>query len=102
MARARWSEILSNEWGRDVAASRRAAEAARDRQYQLEQGASQHQLLAHAAWQNDVLIQQNTALIAQGERTIELLSYLADRAYEDGVRSAQQEAPASGEAGGLG
>lgn len=88
MARARLTEIFSNEWGRDVGAARRAAEAAKDRQYQIQQGASQQQLMAHMAWQNDVLIQQNAVLVAQGERQIELLAYLADRAYEAGLPKA--------------
>lgn len=75
------TEVFGGEWARDAGAARRRAEAARDRQVQLQQGSSQQQLLAHLAWQNDVLIQQNAVLVSQGERTNELLAYLADLAY---------------------
>lgn len=82
------TEVFGGEWARDAGAARRRAEAARDRQVQLQQGSSQQQLLAHLAWQNDVLIQQNAVLVTQGERTNELLAYLADLAYAADGRAA--------------
>lgn len=77
------SEVLSNKWGRDVAAARRSAEAVVTGREQLD---VQEQLLTYeksAFDQRNTIIAQNNRLIEIGERTNTLLEYLADRVFEE-------------------
>lgn len=72
----RFSEIFTNEWGRDVAAARRAAELARVGNSQLEM---QSAALDFAR----ISVDQQQRLIAQNDEMIALLRYMADVTYEE-------------------
>ena len=77
------TEVLSNEWGRDVAAARRAAEAA-------EAGREQLDIQSQALEFDRAGFDQRNTIIAQNNRIIELLEYLAGRAH---VESQARESP---------
>lgn len=73
-------EHLGNDWAVRKHSARRQVEAAHAQQAAMERSASTS---AYQSQQMATLIAQNNALIALGERTNELLSYLADRAFDE-------------------
>lgn len=78
--RVRLSEVLGSDVSVRKHNARRQVEAAQAQQLAMERSASTS---AYQAQQLATVIAQNNALIALGERTNELLSYLADRAFDE-------------------
>lgn len=85
--RVRVAEHLGNDWAVRKHSARRAVEAAQRQQEAMDRSAStsahQSQMLATLVSQNNAVMQQNARLIALGERQVELLAYLADRAFDE-------------------
>lgn len=95
--RVRVSEHLGNDWAVRRHSARRAVEAAQVQQVAMERSPSTS---AYQSQQMATMIAQNNALIALGERTNELLSYLADRAFDES-QAREGEVEGVDEASGL-
>lgn len=74
--KARFTEVFSNEWGRDVAAARRAAEAA-------EAGREQLDVQSQALEFDRAGFDQRNTIIAQNNEIIGLLRYVAEQLHEE-------------------